>query len=550
MLSPAVKHLKGAATPTTMARVVQPAAWLIYFEMLEQMRERVHSLRCDISCSLSEARLRPWWRKEPLLAGHVSKRLEWLKGALQLLNIKLRDIAAETTPEDAETELELASYIAKLEADLTLYEVHYAALADILAQRMANHDGPDWDKLAQHTHDFSDLDILFRAADAVVLGFFIDVFGVKWVTDQVADGRSEPLKWFPLALFSSREGYKISPATLIATLPQHDLYRTRMWPSLAHEIGHAKVLALFGLHSGWRGYLWFRGSESLHQEQTWSPERAAALARLFPNPADRTPAALESILKLYTHRVGEIHEIHHCLGVASPPPGDANYAPSAVVLGHHHELLADAIAVHVGGPAALLSLLAQIGWDAWIVRSGDPDSLARWAAGGTHPPAWVRIRFMLDLLTSRRAIDQSLVDLAIAPYTKHLLQHHNAQERAALEAWERRMSSLVHGYAALTEKIVACAPFDASWLRVAEGMFASFSDDVAYEWSPRLTLNVGWIKRVRVHSEVRMAADRGLPRDRAMRSAGGPAPGMFPVLSRRLASWAQETLDQLTAADE
>jgi hypothetical protein len=105
-------------------------------------------------------------------------------------------------------------------------------LQNVLSQRTA---GTGIEKTMEYKataqSEFCLLSKSYDAVDALTYELVNRVLGSEWVRRE---------KYFPISLFDYR-GYMINLHSYIISVPYHDSFRSRFWPSLAHEVGHIFV---------------------------------------------------------------------------------------------------------------------------------------------------------------------------------------------------------------------------------------------------------------------------------------------------------------------
>jgi hypothetical protein len=67
----------------------------------------------------------------------------------------------------------------------------------------------------------------YQAVDALSYDFVKRTLGAKWIKDNY---------YIPFSIFGP--DYSINPISYVATIPYEDTFRTRFWPTMAHEVAH------------------------------------------------------------------------------------------------------------------------------------------------------------------------------------------------------------------------------------------------------------------------------------------------------------------------
>lgn len=131
------------------------------------------------------------------------------------------------------------SYYAPLEA----IERQVALVNEVLQQRCSLLEVPDWHLPIEFVQDKSEIHQFYSAIDSVVFSFMERIFGAHWIQSQEDEGSS----WLPLAFIGRQycvHRFDDDPGSAsfhVAEIPHADLFRSRMWPLLAHEVGHLLI---------------------------------------------------------------------------------------------------------------------------------------------------------------------------------------------------------------------------------------------------------------------------------------------------------------------
>ena len=552
-------------------------------EHLDQVRERIGTLIHDVDRMLASLRSPPLWHRGPLFVEALIERL----GALRRNLVHDRQIIygyLDRATERVVAAPHLDQHLMRLPIHVSVWERRYALLAGIARQRLTPEDAPDWMAFFDRGADFRALQRLYRAADAVLLGLFEDIFGVEWIRHSFRSGRQK-WQWLPLALFSRHRIYSMDNVASVAILPASEIYRVRRWAALAHEIGHLRIHRLFQSRDAL--YMEEGTSEDPERPGTWPDARRATVARLLcmsPEDEEALGTRVREVLNAYARLLETVERVHLAI-LATQERERCRF-----VLHHAHELLADWIGIRVVGPAAALAFLTmsprdlprrlfrRAGRDGAEVeemalaetRAGQEQHDARmWAAGTEHPPDYVRVLLM------RRALqDSGLGSLVPLSSLKAYCRGHpllpSLPRRQYLVHWLRQRDALAHDLRILSRYLVACKPFDGALFQRCIALYDSGRIDASLSGVPRIALNLGWIKRASVHRMVFERADlppRGLESSEEINgyelfacgqqslafsplaSLGrvwrGPAPGMFGALVHALADYGDERLRRL-----
>lgn len=366
-------------------------------------------------------------------------------------------------------------------AFLLQYERHAVQVAEWMHQRSSLMDAPEWHGSEEMTDSSAEIQQFHRAVEAVILDFTLGVLG-----ERVAGGFQRARKpWLPIAvILDEYRIHHVPHGAAVLTLPRPDLFRSRIWPTIAHEIGH------YLLH--------VTGPES-HYANFFAKE-----LDLEGIDAARTKLAKE-ILTLISVEI---------LGSRRSLPSDD------LESGKHRawadELLCDAIAISLCGPAFLLSQACSLGptltqpmllapeCDLILKAVADMDAeklaLQQWRTlQSTHPPSCARLIIGAELL-HLQGFDSSFAD--------------HVGVRGLVQCWSDRGPcfdrELVREF---TSAWIAGAPRIARSLQEICRLLlpAQHTEFGPAQWesagdmcrgipphqtpSPRITLNAGWRKR-------------------------------------------------------
>jgi hypothetical protein len=352
------------------------------YEFHAQVRSRQHSIAHDIR------RLRALLSHHPPPAnqGPVS---EMIQRGLQNLATTAARLRAQRMVRDGtgrsggdDGGLAAASSAAALNAPLEDVERQLSLVTDLLQQRCSLLEVPDWHLPIDFASEAGEVHQFYSAIDAVLLDYVERTFGTEWVMAEERAGS----QWLPLAFVGRqycvhRFDHDPSRRSLhVAEVPRADLYRSRMWPLLAHELGHLLIDTL----------------DRLSRSRSLSSADAARWNTYQLNFQHLVGVIRERVLEPISALRPELSSI----------PREYHDASEAWAT----EFVCDCIGLWVAGPAFFFSHLSVIGPDvppggAGRVAQSQSGPLTEWEhvqlrAGlrMLHPPTAVRQRVLRDRL--------------------------------------------------------------------------------------------------------------------------------------------------------
>lgn len=505
-------------------------SWFAYAEHIEQLREAVRLLQCDVSRCRATVDAPTRWPRKPPFSGRISNRLGDLLADVETLGWLLDFILESSDPTKFGEGGLLPPLLATYRQELRNHSRNYSVLNDIVNQRFPQEDTPDWHAFLDQQRDLRGCGMLHRAADAVTLDYWIQIYGERWVASKLA--------WPPLTLFTARRGYGVDVRNSVVFIPNTDLYRARLWPHLAHEIAHTKIDLLFSpspRHPGLCSQVAMLRNKS--DIDSWPPHLRTLAIDLF---GDNASAVVASVSVAYGELLEAVRSVHRrILADASQVSGVADADHRQV-----SELLADAVAVLAAGPPAIFAYLAVSVLDLVPIDSGekpDPNAAERlavdWAVRAAHPPDSVRVHLMAHVL-DQQGLRSALPDRMLERYQ---LGYRYTFERAeyepfaeALDTWEESRSSIYEASLKVASLLLRGVAFSPSDLEMAEIGFAT----PPAQWPqrpflPRHVMSMCWLKRLKAWERVRDAG-KTLAEDGLMAFVQGPSAGLFGSMVHRL----------------
>lgn len=490
--------------------------WVPIFERLELLRRASTDLKLRAERLAAGLSIRKRWRHQPLFTQSLLDRLEWLCRILGALSVYLDGQLGAIG--DSASRSALSKEYLENRHSVQLAQGHVTLLEHIILQRSNPEDDPEWLTFIDRGLDFSGLETLYAAADAVSLGLYEDVFGplkkVEPGDDFTTDSSYNVTNWPPVAMFSSTHGYQVFPTVRVTTIPASHLFMTRYWTALAHEIAHIKVAELFDEN----GALTFKGDAECNnflsnRNGIANQKRHACLIELLgPNYAQVVNA-----IRHHYYRLTDAVAAAHSAIIKKA-------GRSKRIVDHCHEFLSDAIAVHIMGPAYLYSFLGI---------APEITSMAQWASGRNwstkkaHPPELVRIELMVAML--KHAGFEEAHDSAEA--VKSLSSEH----ARALDEWLRVVPRISEESEQLANYLARVQKFDqAAASTISDEKLIAMNPELGL--TPRFTLNFAWRKRM---------MDYELTRSVGFAAACGPLPGIFGAVIRHLCSFGVNRLRDL-----
>ena len=216
-------------------------------------------------------------------------------------------------------------------------------LQNVLSQRTA---GTDMDKIIEYkasSQEFCMFSKSYDAVDALTYELVERILGLEWIKRQ---------KYCPISLFDY-SGYMINLRSYIISIPYHDSFRSRFWPSLAHEVGH-----------------------------------------VFVYESSKTHNSLDDII------LGTVEDLERLLGFRPSEFGVYDSATNQLI-----ELAADAISAYVC-PPAFLSAASLLGIPFESAGSSN-GALARFFKYSDHPPFDTRLLLMKNVLHLTDGLNQN-----------------------------------------------------------------------------------------------------------------------------------------------
>jgi hypothetical protein len=335
-------------------------------EHLDQFSSRLISLESDVSAhrsSLAEMFARGEVNR---FTDSINARLSAAQAELRDLRRTMRGIAVFARRSEATRHDRFIRYeeLARSREQFARLELELASISTCLWQRHLLSEQSNL--LFARASGYTDSPRLFSAVDATVSCLMREIFGTSFL----ARCHRRTSYWMPLTLLG--RDYSISSDIGVAYIPKADLHRSRMWPLFAHELAHLRLRQL---------------SEPL---TVWCVEESLQEIRL----AETLYARLSEDLTLLEDLIRTI--ISKCaVDVLRLVPSGHSYTPArSVVLSQAEELICDAVATYVCGPAMLLAFGSHVS----IALPTQADTLSQLVTRHSHPLSIVRMRLMRDQL--------------------------------------------------------------------------------------------------------------------------------------------------------
>lgn len=310
---------------------------------------------------------RTWQRDAPAFA-MMRRRLRGIARKSKKLELVVAEVRERCTDQNNDHDalgIQHGRMLVKSATELQQMARQLCDCTRVMQQRSYLEDIPNWVTRHQSVDNPKESQAFFRALEGFVVSLFLDIFGRTWV--ETKERQREP--WLPLAIVD--EEYSVPTLAHVVNVPRVDLFSSRLWPMLAHEVAHLKVVQLFGDVTG--------------------------IVYTHPKGEPLT-AKVEQQLELLSIRPSDFRDIRGCFEqLANAVDADAMSA----ILGqqqvrdlwwysHSIEFLCDAVSAYVMGPATLLSLLTVNQVDPSEISARTREEILETIVGFEHPPTRVR----------------------------------------------------------------------------------------------------------------------------------------------------------------
>ena len=206
---------------------------------------------------------------------------------------------------------------------------------------------------------------LHRAAGCVLTDFFDLINGEEW--------SNQPTEPLPLVVFRDG-GYAVDPEIRVAVIPIEDRDRIRFWVSLGHEAFHEKV-----------GNLLY----NVRLAQVDNKRALNALEKLAKKITPEDVKFINDTINSLTQDIAENYGYVDKYPVVNIDERIERFFRSQV-----EEMLCDVGATILAGPADFLASSSQ--WE--LSYQNSLYGFYKSMNGLSHPPDYVRLRYMLDVL--------------------------------------------------------------------------------------------------------------------------------------------------------
>lgn len=374
---------------------------------------------------------------------------------------------------------------------LEAMESQVLGIFEILQQRLTLEDGADWHLTADHTEGVAEIHRLYSAIDAVAMSFVSDILGEDWIIRQERAGRA----WLPLAVVRNEFRVRSSlPGPTFLHLPRADLFRSRLWPVIGHEVAHVLV-----------------------QELWTAKHKSRSLGIAMP------PLAI----RLEQHQASLREVICRCvLEPIARVPG-LSWVPDAYQDCVHQwiaEFICDAIGAYVAGPAFALAMLSFLGPDIPPSRTWSDENVGqdarvqvRLALRPAHPSSWIRQTVLAHIMIAMGFGDW-LKDCGyeeIVGRSRSLCVPGKDREwNTCMDGWGAAAPQLAELSLAATKDLLprTTRQFDLAMYAEAHSVEAALNrardpqrlvPGLTSDGIPRIVLNAGWINRLSIAQRVR-----------------------------------------------
>lgn len=412
-----------------------------------------------------------------------------------------------------------------------------ATYKDLIVQRATLDQAPDWLHTSLHLDELQQLQDVYCAIDGAILGYYLAIFGQRWIQDQESFRRP----WLPICRVGGgayRIRLSIAPVTEI---PRTDLLTSRRWPLLAHELAHAKIAVLF--RKG--GILWAATKPGGDQGRRQWLGDVIDRWRDAISALGMTPT-VDSLLTLSADWNRWVYAVASVLGDGCgehPLDREIGYA----ALAQAQEILADAIALRVAGPAYLCAFGAFVIFDISRLegQSGQDErqqllEVLTWR----HPPSAVRVLLMLQLL-DRWGLGEARERFGVHEYVEWVRRgsHRYRGLERAIQVWEESIEGLAPGLNSLTDKLIGGNEWRCDVAHIGQvSECLRNRGGMGSPYGPGVVLNTGWLKHLEI-CDIGQTVGGAVALDTAQ-----PLPTLFPWVVGLLGKYLREVAPVLIAS--
>lgn len=502
--------------------------WFALDEHIDQLRERLLSIQRDADHLLAVVSRIPIWQRNSPAYEMMTRALCSVQGFANKVHLEVQGLREEHIDPLDPKEMVKLSRIVSREYRISRAEHRLAAYREVIDQRASTRDFWDWVTTPEQTDELSELHGFYNAIDAVLLGFYGDIYGELWIKSE----EKAKHDWLPVAVLG--HAYSIDFRAFVTYVPRSELLRTRLLASLAHEIAHLKIGEL--LSEG--GLLRPRGWDPTHEAL---PESALELIAKDTKKAsdlkllgiDSELSDLRRIAEAFEELATTVAGIHKDI-LKSPSSG-----PATPDWWHDHviEFLCDAISVDVAGPAALLAYLTLH----YPLCASTDKAIVEMGVASRHPPRTVRIQAMAAILRKRgfaRFLDECGIDDYVNSANCFAANHW----KDCLASWNAGVEIIADAAQDFARMVLPKATESYDFTRLS-GLNAALDDTGKLEaapMAPRDIVNLVWLKRIRVKEAMIQQAGGSNQAHRIARTISiDPLPRVLGSVVRELNRYAQ-----------
>lgn len=445
---------------------------------------------------------------------------------LKLLVIGARDFLLDQKipfPERAER----LKHVCAQSSTLKIMQRRLADAIRVLHQRGLLEDVPDWVCRIPGVDNVKELQAFYRAMDAVVLSLFVDIFGHHWI----AHRESTRDAWLPLPVVD--ESYSVPLLANLMFVPRTDFFSARLWPLLAHEVAHLKLEILFGARKG----ILPRTPPTRTSRVTSTDSE---LRLLSIDPIDKI-----DIVDTFNLLARTIDEDVHRKDQSSRTVKRYSWYSQTI------EFICDAIAVHVMGPSILFGLFTV---DPLGLAPSNEFAGKNNTTRARHAPMPVRIQVVNHILSSLRGMDDALLMCRLNLYERYAASISVGPAANMIHLWHKQVPTIAALASAIAKLVLppSTVPFNMAHWQIANAWYKDLLSMPKDELSPRILLNVPWIKRLMMEEKTSSAVMRyGLEEQQARDLAYNidqPLAGFFGGTSILLHDYLRKTWASITGA--
>lgn len=403
------------------------------------VRERIEELRSRLSLmesTLSTTEQDFWIRFSSAMRGSICPQILYPPSTFKRLRDFVSKIksALDLINPDGPVESVLGP-LNILHSKLVTILVEVVRLQNVLSQRIS---GTGIDKILEFQPtsqlEFCILSKAYDAVDALTFELVKRTLGDQWIDEH---------NYVPISLFDYR-GYMINLYSFIISVPYYDSFRSRFWPSLAHEVGHIFTF----------------------------------------NYTDQASPLLEIFLR----KESEMEEL---LGYAPKDPNAREHA-----LNQLHELSSDILATYVCPTSfASAASLIPIPFEAKNAAKG---ALANFVKYTDHPPLDSRLVLMKNVLEATGGLR---CDPDFSGYIEEIMMFMETKNMFGLSEESYQFIEKYNEFAiTFSNEIIdtlpsmGVKPFNGlEWKTVLNGISTANWDNL----SPVQLLTLAWLKRIK-----------------------------------------------------